>query len=636
MSSGPIADYALLSDCRSTALVSRAGSIDWLCAGRFDAPALFARLLDEAAGHWSIAPGGERTVQRRYLPQTLIIETTFETSSGVVVLTDAMAVARFDELTVDNPPQVLVRRVACTRGELEIDVDFRPRPEFGLVHPALSVCDGGARGQGGALRLVLSSSAPLTVRGSSAFGRLRLREGDVHAFSLRHVPLWTPWPDTDAPDDIDAMLRRTAGAWRDAESEMDYEPGPWRELVEQSQRVLRALTFAPTGAIIASPTTSLPEVVGGHRNWDYRYSWVRDASLILDALGARVARREAIRFCAFLTHTALAQVQRGANLQVLFGVGGEHDVNERELPHLAGWRKSRPVRVGNAASRQRQLDVYGDVFDAVHRLAHAGAWSVLDDNERAFLVDLADLAARHWTEPDSSIWEVRGEKRHFVYSKLMCWVALDHAVRLAKELDAQDRVAHWSAARDEIRAAILERGWSDRAASFTRAFGSDELDASNLRMAILGFLDPADPRLLATIAAAVDRLTDARGLVYRYRAEDGLGGNEGAFLVCTFWLAHAQAIVGDLPAARATFERAARHANDVGLLAEQVSGTTGELLGNFPQGLSHVGLLNAAYAIASGGQPGRRRGADSHPRDTTEERPGTVDVSSQSRGTKVR
>ncbi|HYZ97582.1 MAG TPA: glycoside hydrolase family 15 protein, partial [Acidimicrobiales bacterium] len=378
--------------------------------------------------------------------------------------------------------------------------------------------------------------------------------------------------------------------------------GPWQDLVHHSGRVLYALTYQPTGAIVAAPTTSLPETEGGDRNWDYRYAWVRDASFTIEALWVAACPDEAHEFVDYMSTAAATSVARGSELQIMFGIGGERDLSERELAHLAGWRASRPVRVGNAAWEQRQLDVYGELLGAVHKLSEQVG--PVDESTARFLVALADAAATRWDERDQGIWEVRGEPRHFLYSKLMCWVALDRAIALAARLGADDRVPGWKATRDEIHAAILDRGWSDTAGAFTQSFGSDDLDASNLMMAPVGFLPADDPRMLATIDAIEERLTDDRGLVYRYRSADGLEGEEGTFLMCTFWLAHARALAGQPERARAVFERAAAFANDVGLLAEEVDATSGELLGNFPQAFSHIGLVNAAWAISEAERAG--------------------------------
>jgi GH15 family glucan-1,4-alpha-glucosidase len=343
--------------------------------------------------------------------------------------------------------------------------------------------------------------------------------------------------------------------------------------------------------------------VGGSRNWDYRYAWVRDASFTVDALWVAACPDEAGAFFAYMANTAAAQVRRGGALQIMFGVGGEHDLTERELPHLAGWRGSRPVRIGNGAWDQQQLDVYGELLNAAARLPDVV--ERCDADTRAFLGVLADEAVARWKEPDQGIWEVRGGAQHFLYSKLMCWVAVDRGITLAELLGTTERVAAWKETRDEIADAIMTRGWSERAHAFAQAFDRDELDASVLMMPIVGFIEPDDPRMLATLDAIQDRLTDDRGLVFRYRAPDGLAGKEGTFLLCTFWLAQARAMAGQVEQATALFELAAGFVNDVGLLAEEVDAVTGELLGNFPQAFSHIGLVNAAWAINVAIDPGQ-------------------------------
>jgi alpha,alpha-trehalase len=599
MSSSPISDYALLSDCHSAALVSRAGSVDWLCWPRFDRPSIFARLLDEDAGHFSIHPAGEAETTRRYLDGTMVLETSFSTDRGTTVVTDALALGRNErghELGVGSP-HVLVRNVTCTKGRAEIQIEYSPRPEYGLIFPLLSDVGGAIAARGGADMLLLSSAIDLELDGADARATFTLSQGQSAGFALAHGQSWdqAPPPVWDQPE-IDSRLDDTIAAWRSwSELHQAYE-GPWKEIVHTSGRVLQALTFQPTGAICAAATTSLPEEEGGERNWDYRYAWVRDASLTLEALWVAACPDEAEQFFTYLARSSASQVRRGQDLQIMFGIGGERDLSERVLPHLSGWRNSRPVRVGNGAWSQRQIDVYGELLNAAYRLSEV--WNVLEPGTRSFLVDVADAAAIRWTETDQGLWEQRGEPQHFLYSKLMCWVALDRAILLADRLDATGRVDEWQKTRAEIEDAIMQRGWSENAQAFTQAFGSDELDASNLMMPIMGFIAADDPRMLATLRATEERLTDDHGLVYRYKSHDGLEGEEGTFLLCTFWLAQAQALAGDNERAKATFEKAAGYANDLGLMAEEVDPIAKELLGNFPQAFSHIGLVNAAWAIA--------------------------------------
>jgi alpha,alpha-trehalase len=605
MDSLPIGEYALLSDCRSAALVSRDGSVDWLCFPRFDGPSVFCRLLDPAGGHFAIRPAGEFQVSRRYVDETLVLETTFTTARGTAVLTDALAFGlneRGHDLGARSPGTML-RSLACTGGEIQAEISYVPRPQYGLIRPVLVSVPGGLAAHGGDSRLFLSTSFSFGVADAAATASVRLTAGQTAKFALGHGdmagPPLAPWTEEEITDRLDD----TTEGWRSWSAIHQNYEGPWRELVRHSGRVLQGMTFAPTGAIVAAPTTSLPETIGGERNWDYRYTWVRDASLTMQALWVAACPDEANKFFAFLANAAASGMQPDADLQIMFGIGGERDLAERELPHLAGWRASRPVRVGNGAWLQRQLDVYGELLVAAQRLVDQ--LGELDAVTRQFLTAAADTAAVRWQEKDQGIWEIRGEPRDFLYSKLMCWVAVDRAIALASHLGAEDRVADWETARAEIRAAILARGWDERAGAFTQAFGSEDLDASSLMLAITGFLAADEPRMKATIDAIARRLTDERGLVYRYLARDGLAGQEGTFLLCTFWLAQAQALAGDVEAATLTFDHAVAAINDVGLLAEEVDPGNGEMIGNYPQAFSHIGLINAAWAI---GQAQERTG----------------------------
>jgi alpha,alpha-trehalase len=609
MSSTPIADHALISDCRSAALVTRAGSIDWLCLPRFDGASVFGRLLDDDAGHWSIAPAageGECSTARRYVNRSLVLETTFRTAGGTAVLTDAMGLDPSEQGhdLGAGAPGTLLRRIACVDGAMEIAVEFAPRPEYGLVHPLMSISENGVIGRGGSWVFALSASPasrePILDDATARFA-FRLDEGEAACFALDHRASWDPdLPRRWTHEQIEACIAATTEAWQRWSSVHQAYRGPWSDLVYHSGCVLQGLTFQPTGAILAAPTTSLPEEVGGERNWDYRYAWIRDASFTLHALWVAACPDEAIKFFSWIAGAVASQVTRGRDLQIMFGIGGERDLSERTVPYLRGWRDSRPVRVGNGAWNQRQLDVYGELLDAASRLSEQLSGR-LDDAAKDCLIQVAEAAAAKWEERDQGIWEVRGEPRHFLYSKLMCWVAMDRAISLAPVLGVPGRVPSWNETRERIRTAILSRGWSETAGAFTQSFGSDELDASNLMMPLVGFIPADDPRMLATIEAIERDLTDERGLVYRYRAErgvDGLAGGEGSFLLCTFWLAEALAMAGRVERARGVFERAASFANDVGLLSEEVDARTGELLGNFPQAFSHIGLINAAWAIS--------------------------------------
>ena len=598
--STPIADYGLLADCNSAALVSRAGSIDWLCLPRYDADAIFARVLGDEAGHWSIRPAGEYAVERRYVSGTLVIETTFTTDTGQVRVRDAMAFAPGQSghaLGYDAPHEVL-RAVEGVSGHVDMELELAPRPEYGLITPLIRLEPGGARTFGSG-RISVRSAAPLEVADGTMRAAFTVAAGETPGFALRWASAERRTaPEPTSSENVAARIDETVEAWRSWEREHDVYAGPNRERVRLSARVLKGLTYRPTGAIVAAPTSSLPETVGGERNWDYRFSWIRDSSLTLEALYIGACTDEAEEFISFMTSAAGGRAGEGS-LQIMYGIGGEHDLSERELAHLPGWRESRPVRVGNGAWNQVQLDVYGELLNALH-LYHARLGD-LHPEIQAFVADLADTAAARWTERDSGIWEMRGDPLHHLSSKVMCWTALDRAVKLAPQLGEHAKAEEWAAARDAIRDAILSRGWSDERQAYAQAFDSDELDAAVLLMPIYGFLPATDPRMRATIEAVARDLTED-GLVLRYRNQegvnaDGLSGEEGTFVICSFWLANCLAKAGEVARAEALYEQLAGYANDLGLLAEEIETTTGEQLGNFPQAYSHIGLITAGYEI---------------------------------------
>jgi alpha,alpha-trehalase len=598
--SQPIANYGLLADCNSAALVNHDGSIDWLCLPRYDSDAVFARILDRDGGHWSIRPSGSFASERRYLPGTLVIETTFSTDSGAVKLLDAMAFAegqRGHDLGYDAPHEVL-RTVECVSGQVELLMELAPRPEYGLIKPLVRLEDGGARTFGSG-RVAVRSDVPLEVEDATMRASFTVSEGERLGFSLRWAPperRQAPTPTT--PDRVAERIEDTAEAWRSWEAEHDIYEGPHKELVRLSSRVLKGLTYRPTGAIVAAPTTSLPETVGGERNWDYRFSWIRDSSLTIEALYIGACSDEAEEFVSFMTSSAGGRAGEGS-LQIMYGIGGEHDLSERELPHLRGWRESRPVRVGNGAWDQVQLDVYGELLNSLY--LYREKIGKLHPEIQVFVADLADTAARRWKETDSGMWEMRGEPRHHLSSKVLCWTALDRAVKLAPQLGEHAKMKEWTAARDEIRQAILERGWSEEKQAYAQSFDSDELDAAQLLMPMLGFLPATDERMRSTIEAIARELTED-GLVLRYRNDeglnaDGLTGEEGTFVICSFWLVSCLAKAGEVERAEELFDQLAGYANDLGLLAEEIDTANGEQLGNFPQAFSHIGLITAAWEI---------------------------------------
>jgi GH15 family glucan-1,4-alpha-glucosidase len=600
--SRPIGAYGLLADCNSAALVDDNGSIDWLCLPRYDSPAVFARILDPDAGHWSIRPVGTFQSRRRYLPGTLVLETTFTTDTGEVRLLDAMSFMegqRGHELGLDAPHEVL-RLVEGVSGQVEMALELAPRPEYGLVRPLLRRTDEGGRTFGGPNQIAVTGSMPVSVEGATMTAAFTVGHGERVGFALRWAPVESARPEPCPADMVASRIADTSQGWASWEADHDIYEGPHRELVRFSSRVLKGLTYRPTGAIVAAPTTSLPEDAGGERNWDYRFAWIRDASLTVEALYIGACSDEAENFVSFMTSSAGGHVHYDdSSLQIMYGIGGEHDLSERELPHLRGWRDSRPVRVGNGAWDQTQLDVYGELLNSIH--LYRERLGELHPEIQHFVAEVADTAARRWKERDAGMWEMRGEPRHHLSSKVLCWVALDRAVKLAPHLGPHARSDAWAAERDRIREAILERGWSESLQAYAQSFDSDELDAAQLLMPIVGFLPATDERMRSTIEAIARDLTED-GLVLRYRNTeglnpDGLTGEEGTFVICSFWLVSCLAKAGEVARAEKLFDQLVGYANDLGLLAEEIDTRTGELLGNFPQAFSHIGLINAAWEI---------------------------------------
>ncbi len=591
----PIGDYAMIGNCHSAALVGRNGSIDWWCAPRFDSPAIFARILDETAGYFRIAPTDALSVTRRYVDRTMVLETTMTTATGTLVLTDALAIGPNEtghEIGFASPA-VILRSMRSLEGSVAVEIEVAARPEFGLVLPLAERCDGGVIICGGADIFVLSIDfEELDMSEGTVRLRRTLHAGHQGGIAFERVSTAEKQPRPWHQREIHHRLDQTVRGWQTWSGLHQHYQGSYDDLVHQGGRVLQALTYQPTGSIVAATTTSLPESAGGSLNWDYRYSWIRDASLTMNALWIAACPDEAHRYFRWLATSAAGDV-RNKDLQIVFGIGGEHDLSERELSHLRGWRDSRPVRVGNQAWQQRQIDVYGEIAGAAFRFRDQ--FDSFDAKTRAFVTDAVDRAADLWNETDHGIWEIREKQEHFVHSKLMCWQALEAGIALADQLGVRDRVERWARVRDAISEAIRSRGWNEQKQSYTQAFESTELDASALLMPISGFLAPDDPRARSTVNAIARELGEGH-LVRRY-SDDEASEKEGAFVICSFWLAHAQAVVGDVDAARETFEKTAALANDVGLLAEEVDLRSSELLGNYPQAFSHVGLINAAEAI---------------------------------------
>ena len=586
-----IGDYGFLSDCHSAALVTRSGSVDWWCVPRFDSPSVLGRLLDAQAGHWSLHPAEDFSSERRYVGDSLVLRTLYRTSSGVVTVTDALALAggaRGHEIGLESP-HVLLRRVEGISGVVAMSSELAPRMEYGRTEPHLRAVPGGVQAEGGPIRLTCTGPVEFVCSDGAARAAFSVTAGDIVDLRLHYEPTYGSRP---GPTGEEPSIEGTAAGWESWSALHTTYDGPFPNEVRRSALVLQGLTFGPSGAVIAAATTSLPEQLGGQLNFDYRYAWLRDLSLTVRALWVAACPDEPARLFDWLSSSA-GHV-RDELIQIMYGVEGERDLSEHVLEHLSGYRDSAPVRVGNAAWDQKQLDVLGEVLDAAHLLRHH--LGQLTGPVQQLLVALADRACDSWQDPDAGMWEARDAARHYVSSKVMCWVALDRATKLAASLGDGADASRWSAARDDIRAEVLTRAWSERTNAFTGAFDSDELDASVLILPLVGFLPATDERMRATIGAVEQQLGKA-GLVRRW-AEDPSG-----FLICTYWLVECLALAGEYDRAHAWFQAATGHANDLGLLAEEADLGSGELLGNYPQAFSHVGLINAAWRLRQPAPP---------------------------------
>lgn len=593
--SRPISDYALIGNTHSAALVSSDGSIDWCCLPHFDSGAVFCRLLDgEKGGFFRISARAAQTSSRRYAEGSAVLVTEVLTHDGRARLTDFMHTQRIAEsrLGVDRPRcHRLLRCVEGLAGRIELELELRPTFDFARKAAELRVTEDGAVAVAGdeSLRLRVSPGMPLELAGDVIHARFEVGARERIWFVLSHGDGAT---GTDAHADVDParLLEETVRNWREWDRLCTFR-GRYHDLVRHSARVLKLLTFGPTGALVAAPTTSLPEEIGGTRNWDYRFCWLRDSALVLHALMSIGYHEAAMDFFRWLERLCDGPCD---DLQIMYRLDGGRELPEEELGHLAGYRASKPVRLGNAAANQKQLDTYGHVLDAAllcwdrMRPIRPALWDVLRH--------LADQAASGWREPDQGIWELRGRPRHFVSSKLLCWVALDRAVKLANVARLGGEVASWRRERAAIRAAILEDGYDARTGAFTQVFGMPDLDASALLMPLVGFLPADDPRMRSTVDRIRERLT-AHGLVYRYLNDDGLPGGEATFALCSFWLVDNLAMQGRLDEARALFERVVAFRNDVGLLSEEIDPVNRELLGNYPQGFTHLALIKSALTI---------------------------------------
>lgn len=591
-----IADYAVIGDTHTAALVDRQGSLDWCCLPRFDSPALFLRLLDEdRGGYFRVAPVGDHVTTRRYLPSTNVLETTFRSATGSAALTDFMP---WPPAQSGHVPTI-VRLAEAHGSAAELELAWAPTFDYARGATTFHPFEGGMLAVGAREAVALLAPGPLPI-GPLPIGedgvvraRFRLDAGRRIAFVCAYGPSAAAALAAARTVGPEASLARTVSAWRAWCAGCRYE-GPHADVVRRSALVLELLTYGPTGAMIASPTTSLPEALGGARNWDYRYAWLRDSALMLRALMAIGHHDEALRFFDWLESLCIACGCR-APIRIAYTVDGLPVPREEELEHLAGFGGARPVRVGNAAGDQVQLDVFGEVLDAAWTCHSTMGWR--RPNLWAVLTELADHAAARWRDPDAGIWEMRRSPAHHVGSKLLCWVALDRAIRLSRSLDVAADVELWERERAIIRATILRDGFDARLGAFTQTFGGGALDASALRIPLLGLLPATDPRVQSTVEQIRERLCD-HGLVRRYLADDGLPTGEGAFALCTSWLVDVLAEMGRLEDAREHLEVLVASANDVGLFAEEIDPLTRAPLGNFPQGFTHLGVIDSIVRVA--------------------------------------
>jgi GH15 family glucan-1,4-alpha-glucosidase len=599
-----ISSYGFLSDCHTGALVAPDGSVEWLCLPRFDSPSAFSALLGRGAGFWRVGPPGlEAPVSRRYEPGTNILETTWMTGSGWLRVRDGLTIGDWrpdPEEPHRRPPgdeeaeHVLVRTMECIQGEVDVEMICQPAFEYGAKpvdwqpnedgHTALS-----AEGHG--LNLTLSGDLRLGVEGPDARARHRMKTGETCFTSLTWGSETTP---PDSFEDCTRRLERTAQFWRRWLEGGHFPDHPWRAYLQRSALALKGLTYAPTGALVAALTTSLPETPGGGRNWDYRYTWIRDATFTLWSLHSLGFDYEANDFIGFMADI-YRELPGKDRMQIMYGIGGEQDLTERNLDHLQGYEGARPVRVGNAAFRQRQNDVYGALLDSIY--IHQKAHDQLSESLWTSLGNQVDAAVEAWAEPDHGIWEARGEPKHYVSSKLMSWVALDRGCRLATHRGDEENAKRWRPIADEIRAEICEKGIRDGV--FRQHYDTDALDASNLLVPLFRFLPADDERVVKTVRAIDEGLNEG-GLILRYRVDetdDGLEGTEATFVICSFWMVSALSEIGETEKARALCERLLQMASPLGLYAEEIDPHSGRHWGNYPQAFSHLALINAVSHV---------------------------------------
>ena len=588
----PIAEHGVIGDLRTVALVGTEGTIDWYCPGRFDAPSVFGAILDrERGGRFALAPAHDGWTSRQlYFPETNVLITRFLTEEGVAEVLDFMPIAG----SGSGGDGRLVRTVLSIRGEMPFRIAVEPAFDYGRAEHEAHAAEHGALFRSNGLSLALSSPIPLQTRGGGAYAEFTIKPEQRVSFVLEPAGGSGPRPYTE--EEARGLFNETVDYWRHWVSRSRYR-GRWREMVDRSALTLKLLTYQPTGAIVAAPTTSLPEQLGGERNWDYRFTWIRDASFSLYALLRLGFSEEAAAFGNWLGDRFRDRRQgESGPLQIMYGVDGRADLTEETLDHLEGYRGSAPVRVGNGAADQLQLDIYGELVDSIYLYNKYG--EPISHDSWSDLCRIVEWVAENWDQADEGIWETRGGQQHFIYSRLMSWVAIERAIRIARQRGLPADLFRWMAARDQIYGQIMTRGWHPERGAFVQHYDTDVLDASVLLMPLVKFIAPTDPRWLSTLDA-ISRELVSDSLVYRYNAAaspDGLVGDEGTFSICSFWYVEALARAGRLDEARLAFEKMLTYANHLGLYSEEI-GPTGEQLGNFPQAFTHLALISAAFNL---------------------------------------
>ncbi|MDA1337667.1 MAG: glycoside hydrolase family 15 protein [bacterium] len=600
----PIRDYAIIGNLRSAALVSKDGSIDWAPAPYLNSPSVFAAILDETkGGKWSIAPAQSFTLKQEYLGETNILTTIFQTREGILELLDYIpAQAGTDMKEIEKAE--LHRKLTCTKGSVDVEVIFQPRFDYGRGETILSFGEHGLVVEHeGKRKGELISPGEYVLKDNIGTTTLKLKEGET-------VYLGFHYHETKEDDrsvaHYEKELEVTKKFWENWVHRCDIAScplkGPWHDMVIRSSLALKILFFEPPGSIAAAATTSLPESIGGIRNWDYRFSWIRDSSFVLQALFQMGYVQEARVYVDWLLNECCSVKNFDPkSVQIMYGLQGEADLKEEILPHFEGYRNSKPVRIGNLAHLQKQWDIYGSILDTVWRIHLMDKDYKIQENTWDILRKFASYVVKIWREPDEGLWEVRGGKQHFVYSKVMCWVALDRAIKIAKDYSFKGELEIWEEEKEKIYSEVIKKGWSEERQSFLQSFDSNDLDASLLLMPVMGFIDGKDPKMILTVQAIEKELSVQNGLLLRYTAKDGLPGREGAFLPASFWLVDALIFAGKIERARLYLASLAKLANHVGLYSEEINPKTKEFLGNFPQAYTHIGFINSVYYLAKNG-----------------------------------